>query len=201
MKILICGDSFAADWTVKYSGQGWPNMIANDYNVTNLAQAGCSEYKIYKQLKSIDLNQFDKIIISHTSPYRIPIKIHPVHSNDLLHKNSDLIYSDIKDHSQTDNKLLSIVDFFENYFDFESAIFNHTLICKEIELITSSYNTIHVISIDWNNLYLFDNMLNFEYLFKSNRGLINHYDEKGNQLIYKTIKNMVDREGFEPPTK
>ena len=28
MNILICGDSFAADWTVKYAGQGWPNLLA-----------------------------------------------------------------------------------------------------------------------------------------------------------------------------
>ena len=51
MKILICGDSFAADWTVKYPGQGWPNMLAEIHEVTNLAQAGCSEYKILKQLE------------------------------------------------------------------------------------------------------------------------------------------------------
>lgn len=201
MNILICGDSFAADWTVKYSGQGWPNMIANDYNVTNLAQAGCSEYKIYKQLTSIDLNQFDKIIISHTSPYRIPIKIHPVHAKDLLHKNSDLIYTDIKEHSKTNTNLSSIIDFFENYFDIESSLFVHNLICEKIDKITKSIPTIHLTNSDWNGLYLFDNMLNFEYLFKSNRGLINHYDEKGNQIIYRAIKNMVDREGFEPPTK
>jgi len=48
MKILICGDSFAADWTVKYPGQGWPNMLAQQHEIVNLAQAGCSEYKIFK---------------------------------------------------------------------------------------------------------------------------------------------------------
>ena len=48
--ILICGDSFAADWTKKYNGNGWVNMLCNDFNITNVAEAGVSEYKIYQQL-------------------------------------------------------------------------------------------------------------------------------------------------------
>ena len=48
-KILICGDSFAADWSKKYEGKGWVNMIENDHVITNIAEAGVSEYKIYKQ--------------------------------------------------------------------------------------------------------------------------------------------------------
>ena len=101
MKVLICGDSFAADWTVKYTGKGWPNLIAENYTVTNLAQAGCSEYKIYLQLASANLDQYDAIIVSHTSPNRLPVEVHPVHSNDPLHKNSDLIYTDLKGHIDT----------------------------------------------------------------------------------------------------
>ena len=50
-KILIAGDSFAADWTVKYKGEGWVNTLCKDYDVTNVAQAGVSEYKIYNQFK------------------------------------------------------------------------------------------------------------------------------------------------------
>ena len=47
--ILIIGDSFAADWTVKYpTVVGWPNLLAKNYNVVNLAQAGAGEYKIYQ---------------------------------------------------------------------------------------------------------------------------------------------------------
>ena len=47
--ILICGDSFAADWTKKYDGTGWVNMLTKDHTITNIAEAGVSEYKIYKQ--------------------------------------------------------------------------------------------------------------------------------------------------------
>jgi hypothetical protein len=59
-KLLICGDSFAADWTVKVKEKGWVNLLAQDYKVTNLAQAGCSEYKILKQLQSVNLDKFDR---------------------------------------------------------------------------------------------------------------------------------------------
>ena len=117
MKILICGDSFACDWSVKYNDYaGWPNLLAEKFTVKNLAQAGCSEYKILKQIQSQILTEYNLIIISHTSPYRIPVGQHPVHYKDVLHKDSDLLYSDIKYHSEENNNLLSIVDFFENYF-------------------------------------------------------------------------------------
>ena len=89
-KILICGDSFAADWTVKYNDYlGWPNLLAQNYNVKNIAQAGVGQFKIYKQLQSVNIKDFDVVISSYTSPYRVHTYNHPVHSNDLLHKNCD----------------------------------------------------------------------------------------------------------------
>ena len=192
MKILISGDSFAANWTVKYPDQkGWPNLLEDKFDIKNVAQAGCSEYKIYKQLENEKLENYDHIIICHTSPFRIPTINHPIHFNDILHKNCDLLYSDIKENLDKNPELISICDFFEKYFDFESAIFNHRLICKEIELITSSYNTIHVTNIDWKDLYQFKNMLNFYDLFQKNRGNINHYDKFGNVIIYNAILNSL----------
>ena len=192
MKLLICGDSFAADWTVKYKGVGWTNMLANDYQVINLAQAGCGEYKIYKQLTSVNTDDFDRIIISHTSPYRIYTTNHPVHANDKLHKNSDLIYADLKEHSKTNKKILPLVEFFENYFEPESAIFTHTLICEKINnLLKNRSGVLHMTAINWDKLYCFPNMIDFSHLFVKNRGLINHFDEQGNQLIYKTVKEKL----------
>ena len=35
-KILIAGDSFATDWTKKYEGIGWVNMLCKDFDVTNI---------------------------------------------------------------------------------------------------------------------------------------------------------------------
>jgi hypothetical protein len=192
MKILITGDSFAADWQVKYPKEkGWPNLVAEDHTVTNLAQAGCSEYKIYQQLNSVNLNDFDKILISHTSPYRVYIKRHPVHSNDPLHSNSDLIYTDLKEHAKTDKSLAFIIDYFEKYFDLDHAIFVHNLICRQIDETTNNYDVTHLSNLDWSGLYQFPNMLNFEYLFKNRRGLMNHYDQLGNLEIYNKLKSVL----------
>ena len=63
-KILICGDSFAADWTIKTKTSGWVNFL-KDTDI--IAQAGVGEYKILKQLQSCKLELYTHIIISHTS--------------------------------------------------------------------------------------------------------------------------------------
>ena len=67
-----------------------------DYNVTNVSQAGVSEYKILKQVEDhLYSNDFDLVIVCHTSPYRVHTPEHPVH-NSGLHKDCDLIYSDVE---------------------------------------------------------------------------------------------------------
>jgi hypothetical protein len=195
MKILISGDSFAADWQIAKNVSGWPNLLANDFDVLNIAQAGCSEYKIYKQLLSVDLSNFDGIVIAHTSPNRLYVRNHPVHSSSILHKNSDLIYTDIKEHASVDPNLLPIVDYFENYFDFEYAEFVHTLICKEIDSLLSSYKgrVIHLTGFSWENLYQFTDMKVFSDLAIHDRGLTNHFDTEGNEKVYQTVKKLILR--------
>ena len=195
MNLLICGDSFAADWTVKYPGTGWPNMLANQYNVTNLAQAGCSEYKILKQLKSVDLAQYDQIIIAHTSPYRVYVQRHPVHYNDCLHKNCDLIYADLVEHAADNKELVPIIDYFKNYFDTTYAKDIHILLCQEIEKVVAPMEdrVISITNSDYEGLYQFKNMIKFDDLFASNRGLMNHYDDAGNQKIFEILSTTLLR--------
>ena len=188
MNILICGDSFAADWQVKYPDQqGWPNQLALQHRVINLAQAGCSEYKILLQLLSADLPSYDRIIVSHTSPYRLYVTEHPVHHRDPLHHNSDLIYTDLKEHSNTHTNLGPIIEYFERYADTDHMKFMHRLLCQHIDQLLTPYPTTHITNLDWSNLYLFPNMLNFEGLFATNRGLMNHYNAEGNQHILDRI--------------
>lgn len=184
LKILITGDSFAADWTTKYSGLGWPNILANEFNVTNLAQAGCGEYKILLQLKSQDLNDYDVVIISHTSPYRLHTLCHPVHYRDLLHHNSDFLYTDVVAHN-----IESIKEYFEKYFDLEHAQFVHNLICKEIAELVKPVPHIHMAHIDYS--YSFDNFLNCEPLHQQCPGFQNHYNDHGNILISELVKNQL----------
>jgi hypothetical protein len=69
MKILLVGDSFGADWTVKYSNNyGWPNMLASKYVLDNRCLAGSSEYKIRNQLVKHLTDDITHCIVVHTSP-------------------------------------------------------------------------------------------------------------------------------------
>jgi len=185
-KLLICGDSFAADWTIKYTEKGWVNLLEKDYKITNLSQAGCSEYKILKQLQSIDINKFELVLVSHTSPFRLYVNEHPVHYEDKLHKNSCLLYSDVLEHLPNYPELKPIMEYFEKYFDIEYAEHMHNLLLQEIEEYCT-IKTLHISHIDWKNLYKFKNFVNFKDIFLKHRGLINHYTDIGNKIIYESV--------------
>ena len=184
-ELLICGDSFSADWTKKYKGVGWVNLLENNYNITNISEAGVSEYKIYLQLKSVDLTKFDKILVSHTSAYRIPIQEHPIHKDDILHKNCDLIFSDVSEH--LDNPTMKIAyDFYSELFNHDYFIFINNLIYKEIYKL--SPNATHITFFD----SFYDNSVHkFEHLFIDNKGLINHLSNDGNFKMYKEISKLL----------
>lgn len=192
MKILLVGDSFAADWTVKYkSNRGWPNLLAANFDVTNLAQAGCSEYKIWLQLSSQSLQNFSHIIIAHTSPYRIPVTSNPLHSDDPLHHSCDLIYTDIIG-SDRKKKMASVIEFFEKYFDIEYARFVHDLIIqKQVSIIPSDCKVLHVTNLE-HDIYMekYD-LMSFNDLFVSNRGTMNHFDDAGNQIVFEKISSWI----------
>lgn len=185
-KLLIAGDSFAADWTKKYpDAYGWVNMLSHDFEVTNIAEAGVSEYKIYKQLKSVDINKFDKIIISHTSAYRIPIEEHPIYKNDLLHSNCDLIFSDVKEYLNN-STMKTAYDFYSEIFYADYFVFVNELIFNKIFSICPA--AIHMTFFD--NFYN-NNVLKFENIFLKNKGNTNHLSLKGNNIIFEKIKNKL----------
>ena len=173
---------------------GWPNLLAQEYNVTNLAQAGVSEYKIWLQLSSANLKSYDLIIISHTSPFRIPIDRHPTHHNDPLHKNCDLIYLDVKN-ADSKQELAPIVEYFEKYFVPEYACFVHNLIIKEeLELINRCFTgpVLHITNLNWDNLEKTKNFMSFESVRKKHAGLINHYSEQGNRIILNELVEKIN---------
>ena len=193
-RILICGDSFAADWTVKYKdrGLGWPNLLAKDFQVKNLAQAGCGQYKIYNQLCNADLNDYDCIIISHTSAYRLHTAYHPVHSNDKLHCHADFIYNDIKEHSENCKDLICVTEYYKKYFDLDYAKFVHTLICEKINTMISHHqNVLHISNLNWKDFYQFQDMLILDHLVPVNNGM-NHYNQETNNKIYQQVLNRIN---------
>lgn len=186
MKILIAGDSFAADWTIKYpNANGWPNMLEKNYNVTNVAQCGVSEYKIYKQIMSVNIYEFDLAIIVHTSPYRIPTIKHPLYQKDALHCNCDLIFSDIEYHSKTflgrfNKSLQTAYKFFIYHFDKDYQETTYNLYKEKINYILTLPTIIINDFSDWeaikNNFW----------------GNCNHLNEVGNKIIFQKIVSNIE---------
>lgn len=184
--LLVVGDSFSADWSQLYKNcSGWVNKLEPFYEITNLSEAGAGEYKIMLQLKSVDVGLYDKLIICHTSPFRIYIKQHPIHSNDVLHYNCDLIYKDILEHKE--NFICNTaINFFEQIYDIEYANVVHQLMVKELQ---ATYpNAIHISFFDLNisNVYYFYNE------FKNYKGNINHLNERGNEIIYNKMLQLLE---------
>lgn len=185
-RLLIAGDSFAADWRKKYKDVcGWVNMLETDFDVTNIAEAGVSEYKIYKQLEHIDTKQFDHIIISHTSAYRIPIEEHPIHKEDVLHGNCDLIFSDIQEHLENPTMKIAY-DFYSKLFYTDYFIFVNDLIFNQIQKLCP--NALHITFFD---SFYKRNILKCEKVFLNCKGNVNHLNEKGNIKIYKKLKKKL----------
>lgn len=196
MKILICGDSFAVDYsTVSSDFCGWSTMLANDYDVLNLAQAGVGEYKILKQLKSVSFDKFDAIIICHTSPNRVYIRQHPVYTDNKFHEHTDLIYSDVEWHlkQNKNNSVLAIAkDYFDKIYDQEYYEDMYCLIQNQIEYMLRSHNRMHLTPLyDKNNDQL-TNYANLYKLFKILPGKDNHYSLDDNKKIHNLIKNWID---------
>ena len=52
--------------------------------------------KIWQNLLAHKFQDFDKLILVHTSPYRLYINKNPFYINSDTHQNADLIYQDIK---------------------------------------------------------------------------------------------------------
>ena len=188
--ILIAGDSFAAVWPGVY--YGWPKMLTEHYNITNLAQAGVSEYKILKQLKSVDLSKFDNIIVSHTSPSRVHTIEHPLHKEG-LHKDCDLIYTDIADRNSLFNPSLRAAQgWFRYHYDDEYQLDIYDLVRKEIRSLLGSHNYISITHTDISTKHALEhNNISFVDLWNQEKGTVNHYSFEGNKKIFKQLVDII----------
>ena len=185
-RVLIVGDSFAADWP----GEGWPKLLSAKFDVTNLAQAGVGEYKILKQLQSVDCNSFDVVIVSHTSPSRIHTPSHPLHKTG-IHKNCDLIYDDLQRSSWFNKSLQAAKGWFDYHYDDQYQIDIYSLIRKEIKQ-TIKVPYISMSHVDFGvDLLIEDPHIDFKDLWKMHRGTINHYDEVGNLTVYNKLLELL----------
>ena len=190
MNVLICGDSFAADWTTQHPEVcGWPNLLAKQYNITNRAEAGVSEYKILKQLQATALADYDAVVVVHTSVSRVHIEQHPVHITG-LHKNCDLIYNDLVN-SAIKNKVVDAgVDYFKYIFDEAYYKDIYEMLLDKIVNITARHYTLHVTFFD-NPVHYPFGCVKLKQIHDENPGFANHLDDAGNQQVYKRISQWL----------
>jgi len=145
-RLLVVGDSFAAEWPDR---SGWTSVLAKQYSVTNLAQSGCSQYRILQQIQSVSLSDYDCVIAAHTNPYRVPTRKHPVHSQNSFLAKADLLYSDIDYHSarwyaRFNPGLIAAKKFFHYHFDWQYQQDVYCLIRREILRIIEAENILYL---------------------------------------------------------
>jgi len=187
-KILIAGDSFACDWP--NSNVGWPTLLKEKFEVTNVAQAGVGEYKILQQIRQQDMSLYNAVIVCHTSVSRVHTRHHPIHTTG-LHKDCDLIYTDIAAKSDWFNPALKAAkNWFKHHYDDQYQKHIYSLLRQEINrLITVPYLAVdHFVdaafwSIEKHKMECFA-------LWPKYRGDVNHYTEEGNQ---KLLLEIIDK--------
>jgi len=177
LKILIVGDSFAARYN-NGNYLGWSELLEQEYTVTNLAQAGVSEYKILKQIESVNLKNFDCVIISHTSPYRVHTKS-KIHNTE-LHANCDLLLADIFDKWSFNPKIRAAKGYFKYHFDIQYYEDIYKLLQDKIDDLLKNSRVIDTKDLKLNQI------------FQTHRGTVQHLDEQGNQKMYNRIVSKLN---------
>lgn len=188
MKILLLGDSFGADWSIKHTGVvGWPNLLAKEYIVDNRCQAGCSEFKIRNQLINHSLADITHCIVVHTSPYRIPVKENPLHKGDRLHHSCDFIYSDVAE--SNDPQVKCVKEFYEKYFFDDFFLYSYNLTVDDIKqtLDKAAISSLHITFFPSSRQ--FD--INYSELFAKSPGKANHLSDKANQQVFNEVKQWI----------
>ena len=187
-KILIVGDSFSS---AQLSGDhGWPTLLAQQHQVTNISHPGIGEYKIMQRLMSQDLTLYDAVIISHTSPYRVHCLENHLYPQGHVYRDSDIIFLDAENKRTRLGQ--SMVDYFHYAFDEQYYKFVHASCCMQIDALTLHSPVIHITHFDWTDLYQFPGMINFYQLWQQHAGNHVHYDIAGNQHILDTLQQQLN---------
>jgi len=190
LKILVAGDSFAAEWPGYNS---WVKLLANNYDITNVAQAGCSEYKILKQIQNTNLDDYDAVIVSHTSLSRVHTPNHPLHKEG-LHKDCDLLYNDIDRFSFFNPSLSAAKGYFKYHYDDQYYQTVYSLLRKEINSLLSNKIYVSMSHIEVAKLFIYeDNHLDFSEFWKTHKGSENHYNITGNQKIHDIVVDKINK--------
>lgn len=197
-KILIIGDSFACEWPNGLTG--WPAQLAQQHDVTNLAQAGVGEYKILRQLLNFTKenpwwqHDYDCVIVCHTSPSRVHTPVHPIHKQG-LHKDCDLIWNDIESRNSWFNKSLDTAkNWFKYHYDDQYQKDIYRLIRRDINKKLEQITSLHIDNFGISNHFVEEqNLLDFSMIWPNYRGEINHYNDEGNQIVLAQIVDKLEQ--------
>jgi len=181
-KVLIVGDSFAA-----HNSRGWTCQLGKDFEVTNLASNGASQYRVLKAVLETDLDQFDFVIVVYTSPNRIYIEKNPYYQDSKTHADCDLIYEDIRSR-RPDSFAEHVSWWFENVFDLEQANHMHQLMCEKIKTLLLDKSALHMTFFELGHI---GNIEILHQIWKEHPGTINHLNETGNRLVAEFVKNQL----------
>ena len=196
--IALLGDSFAAEY--KADTPGWADILAEECSVNNVAQAGVGEYKILRQLKDLESTNpnwkklYNCVIVAHTSPFRVHTSKHPLHKKG-LHKDCDLIYSDLKNRFDWFNESLATAkNWFVHHWDDDYQIGTYKLVREEIKRIIGDVPYLAIDHFGLSaNIATETNKLDFSDFWLLNRGNVNHYTVEGNQIVAKAVIDKVQQ--------
>lgn len=184
MNILLTGDSFAADWSVKYNDYlGWPNLLAQHHNVTNVAQAGISEYKILKQIESQCLKNYDVIVVCHTHWSRVHTRCNSFLQDDVLHKDADLLITDAMSKPW---RMRTARNFFLEHWDEQYQLDIYTLLVNQINKLLQHNKVISI-----KNFADIDVQYDID-ATDLEKGFINHLSKEANQRLLNRLTNTLD---------
>jgi len=170
--ILIAGDSFSAVYDNKTE---WWHFG----DCKNISQKGSSEFKILKSLQKKNLNNYEKIIVCHTSPYRIYTENNIINNgdhargcyliNDLLNKKGDI--------------RLTAELYIKYFFNEEYVLWCYYKVMEEINNLTKNHTTLHISFFDVKNV------LQLKHIYEQNKGNICWMSKEGNKLAHEQISN------------
>jgi hypothetical protein len=189
MKILIAGDSFSS--SALSDSFGWPKLLSDMHEVVNVSRPGIGQYKIMCALESQPLDQFDAVIVSHTSPNRVHCAENLLYPPHHVYRNSDLIFADAEHKRNQSADADLAYNYFVKIFDANYYEFIHRSCCEKIDQMTRDCRVVHMTHFEWDNLYQFDNMLNFYQLWNDHKGTYNHYTADANRRILQTITKLL----------
>lgn len=174
-RILVAGDSYASDWNQDYE---WWKLLAHlsGCEVDSIAQAGSSEYRILKSLTNFE--DYDIIIVFHTSPYRIYTEQNIIHQSSITHKNSDYLIGDTINHGGRIGKAMK--GYVEHLYNEEYSLYQHIKVLEDIIDITKNKHTFHTSGFDYNDIYHIPDFYNITKIWKGN---VCHMCREGNERI------------------